>query len=320
MASTGGRATATGGVSADGGHATGGAATPTGGAGGTGGTNTGGAAATGGASAGTGGTLSGTGGGSVTGGSGARTGTGGSGGTAGAMATGGRTGGSTGSSSCAGKTYKLCEDFESGAVDGLPTGWTALKSYGPAGGVGLANDQAHGGTQSLKTNTSSTGAGRIQHSLSALGATATNHWGRLFFKAKTPAPTGQNGAYYHVTFAALQGTTENRVVDTVEDPSGKVQFIFNVPDDSCCTGSSYDWKHDGAWHCAEWQVNVGAQSYRFFIDGKEVTSIGFTGNANAKMSSYTALALGAIFYVTPTGPWVSWIDDLAIDDKQIGCL
>jgi len=204
-------------------------------------------------------------------------------------------------------------------VGGIPTGWTALKSYGPAEGVALANDQAHSGSKSVKTSTMTTGAQRIQLSLASLGALATNHWGRLFYKVQTPAPRGTGNAYYHVTFAALQGTTENRVVDTVEDPNGKVQYIFNVPDDSCCTGSSYDWTHDDKWHCAEWHVDVSAKSYKFFIDGKEVTQIGFTGNSNAKMSNYTALGIGAIFYVNPTGPWTSWIDDVALNDTQIGC-
>ena len=47
--------------------------------------------------------------------------------------------------------------------------------------------------------------------------------------------------------------------------------------------------------------------------------MGFKGNSNAKMSSYMALGIGAVFYVAPTGPWTSWIDDVAIDDSQIGC-
>jgi hypothetical protein len=186
-------------------------------------------------------------------------------------------------------------------------------------GVGLATDEFHSGGMSVKSESMATGAQRIQYSLASLGATASNHWGRLYYKVKTPAPKGANNAYYHVTFAALQGTTENRVVDTVEDPNGKIQYIFNLPDDSCCTGSPYNWTHDNVWHCAEWHVDVSAKAYNFFIDGKEVKEIGFTGNSNAKMSNYTALAIGAIFYVNPTGTWTSWIDDVAIDDKQIGC-
>jgi len=299
----GGGGVATGGMSGTAGAATGG--TSTGGLSGTGGGATGGGI---GGSAG----MGGGGAGGLPGSTGGLSGSAGSGGSG--------TGGDSNGAACAGKTYKICEDFENGAVDGLPAGWTSLKGFTTASGVGLASDQAHGGAQSLKTSAMTTGPGRIQKSLASLGATATNHWGRLYFKVKTPAKPASSSNYYHITFAALQGTTENRVVDLVEAPDGTIQYIYNVPDDSCCTGSRYEWTLDGNWHCAEWHVEVATQSYRFFIDNKEVTSIGFSGNANAKMSSYTALALGAFFYVAPNGTLTTWIDDLAIDDKQIGCM
>ena len=187
-------------------------------------------------------------------------------------------------------------------------------------GVGLASDDAHSGAMSLKSSSMIPGEQRVQHSLAALGATATKHWGRIFYKVISPSPRPASGNVIHVTMAALQGTTENRVVDTVEQSNGTHQWIYNVPDDSCCTGSAYNWSFDGAWHCAEWYVDVSTTSYRFFTDGMEVTSIGFTNKgAAAKMSSYTALGLGAIFYQMPPSPFTIWFDDLAIDDNQIGC-
>ena len=73
----------------------------------------------------------------------------------------------------------------------------------------------------------------------------------------------------------------------------------------------HDWTFDAGWHCAEWYVDVTAKSYRFFSDSTEVTSLAFTGNANAKMSSYTAIVVGSIFYQTPPSPFVQWLDDLA---------
>ena len=90
---------------------------------------------------------------------------------------------------------------------------------------------------------------------------------------------------------ALEGTTENRIVDSVQNPDGAHQWIFNLPDDSCCTGSAYSWTFDASWHCAEWYVDVSAKSYRFFSDSTEVTSLAFTNNTNAKMSSYTAIVV-----------------------------
>ena len=132
-------------------------------------------------------------------------------------------------------------------------------------------------------------------------------------------PRTSAGVYFHTTMVALEATVENRVVDSVQSPDGTHQWIYNVPDDSCCTGSTYDWTFDANWHCAEWYVDVSTKSYRFFTDSTEVTSLAFTNNANAKMSSYTAIVVGSIFYQTPPSPFVLWLDDLAIDDTQIGC-
>jgi hypothetical protein len=205
----------------------------------------------------------------------------------------------------------------------------AVTPYGNpniVGTIGLASDAFHGASgHSFKSSTALTGGTRIEKSLAALGAVAGTHWGRLFYKVQKPAPIGANGAYYHVTFLALGpaangGSDESRVVDTVEDPSGKIQYLYNLPDDSCCNGSSYDWSFDGAWHCAEWYIDAGAKAYRFFIDSKEVTQLAFTGKVGARIpAAYGHVSLGQTFYVKPTGAITSWVDDLAINDSQIGC-
>jgi len=310
----------------------GGAATGAGGSGNGGSASTGGSTGAGGTSVGTGGAGAG-GSSSGSGNGGSAGGSSGSGGSSRGGAGGGARGGAGGTSAggggaggaaalgCAGKTYKLCEDFETGTVGGLPTGWTALKGYGAdaAQGVGLATDQHLSGRMALKSNSMTPGEERIQKSIASLGATATKHWGRIFYRVQSPAPRPSSGAVIHVTLTALEGTTENRVVDSVEASNGTHQWIYNVPDDSCCTGSAYSWSFDTDWHCAEWYVDVANQSFRFFTDNTEVTSIGFTGNANAKMSSYTAIAVGAEFYQAPPTPFVIWFDDLAIDDSQIHC-
>jgi hypothetical protein len=260
------------------------------------------------------------GGGAAAGGAAGLAGSGGSGGanagTSGGAGVAGSAGGGAGMGPCA---YKLCESFESGAVGAIPTGWTSLRGFGSTrGGVGLASDQAHSGSMALKSDSKSSGQDRVQLSLATLGATATKHWGRVFYKVQAPAPK-PNGGVIHITFAALEGSTENRVVDTVEASNGTHQWLFNIPDDSCCTSSAYDWTFDAAWHCAEWNVDVAAKSFRFYSDSKEVTQLAFTGKANSKMSDYTSLALGTIFFQTPPSSLVVWFDDLAIDDNQVGC-
>ena len=327
-----GGATGTGGSATGGSGATGGGSGATGGATGTGGNLTGGATGTGGSATGgaTGTGGNGT-GGSGAGGTAGLTGSGGTGGAPvggrGGGAAGGAAGGGTvGTGGAAGGTtaacaYKLCENFESGSVGALPTGWTAYNGYGNDAmtGVALASDQAHSGKMSLKSSSMVPGEERIQKSLAALGTTANKHWGRIFYRVGAPAPKTSAGVYFHTTMVALEGTIENRVVDSVQSPDGTHQWIYNVPDDSCCTGSAYSWTFDANWHCAEWYVDVTMKSYRFFTDSTEVTSLAFTNNTNAKMSSYTAIVVGSIFYQTPPSPFILWLDDLAINDTQIGC-
>ncbi|MES1210392.1 MAG: hypothetical protein ABUS79_31015, partial [Pseudomonadota bacterium] len=121
---------------------TGGMTTGTGGmAPGTGGTATGGTSAGGspGTGGGTGGEIASTGG--VAGTAGAGGGGGGPAGAGGGAAGSPGTGGSGGASAsgCAGKAYKLCEDFESSTAGSIPTGWTTFKGYN--GKIG-ATDEA----------------------------------------------------------------------------------------------------------------------------------------------------------------------------------
>jgi hypothetical protein len=158
--------------------------------------------------------------------------------------------------------------------------------------------------------------------LSSLGATAGTHWGRIFYKVKTPFPL-PSGGVIHNTLVGLRGSDESRVVDTVVNSNGDHQFLYNLPDDSCCSGSAYDYRsYDGGWHCAEWYIDATTQSFRFFFEGAEVTSIGFQNrpNGEARIEQFSSIAVGWINYQTPDPPYYeAWFDDLAIDDNRIGC-
>jgi hypothetical protein len=291
---------------------------------GTGGSQSGGSSGSGGSSQMGG--RPGSGGGSVV--SGGRSGSGGlPGGAGGGSALGGADG-SFAAMGCAGKTYKFCDDFEMGTVGALGPGWTKFAGYGAAGAtdVALASDAAHSGTMSLKSDSINRGQQRAQHSLMALGGTAYNHWGRIFYKVQQPSPPPQKTAtntVIHITWTSLVGPKgENRVVDIVEAMDGTHQWLFNIPSDGCCTSSAYSWKFDANWHCAEWWVDVATNSYRFFSDSAEVTKLAFSGRTDSTMSDYTAIVLGATWYQqngTILSPFVIWFDDLAIDDNRIGC-
>jgi hypothetical protein len=229
---------------------------------------------------------------------------------------------------CSSKAYKLCEDFEGAKAGALPTGWSAVPGWNNAGSTLVADDEHHSGGKSLKGALAANGQARAGASLSTLGATANKHWGRIFYKVKSPATLPPavdppNFSVIHNTLVGLKGATESRVVDTVVNTAGKHQFLYNLPDDSCCTGSDYLYSsYDGKWHCAEWYVDASMQQFRFFYDSTEV-KIGFTygaGETKAQMGKYTQVVVGWINYQTPKMPYYqAWFDDLAIDDNRIGC-
>jgi hypothetical protein len=220
---------------------------------------------------------------------------------------------------CAGRDYLFCEDFESGAGTALPSGWVVGGGW-MDGDPSVSSSVAHTGTRSLRSATAMSGQHRAEHPLDALGAARGHHWGRVFYRVATPAFVPASGVV-HNTMVGLLGSTECRVVDTVESTSGAHQFLFNIPDDSCCVGSGYDFRsYDGDWHCAEWHVDAEAQSFQFFFDGTEVTDLTFTrSDSNAHIESFAAIALGWRNYQTATTPYESYFDDLALDDARIGC-
>jgi hypothetical protein len=291
---------------------------PSGGAAAGGGNALGGSKATGGSAGG--------GGGNALGGSNANGGKGGAAGGTGNTAGGGATG-LGGNSSCGKGQFLLCEDFESTAVGAIPTGWT--KSGNPA----VADDQAARGQRSLKLPGGDKGAGRILRSATAFGGA---HYGRVFYRVSVPAPVPQSGVI-HSTLVAFGGTsptgggdTEWRTLDTVEDSNGMHQFIYNVQPSGAefGKGSPYNWKYDGMWHCGEWYIDAATQTYRFYIDGSEVTQItisngagnfGTGDNRSEIPNSFTELRVGWVNYQSAGAGFTAWIDEVAIASSRIGC-
>lgn len=218
-------------------------------------------------------------------------------------------------------SYAFCEDFESGAPGEIPTDWVEHGGWDQSGSRAvLSAEEKHGGAQSLKSAVGTNGQFRVEHALDA--ALAANHWGRIFYKVKTPV--SMDGQYIHNTFVAFgrpesDNGSESRLVDTVMSPEGTHQFLFNVPDDSCCAGSSYDFAYDDQWHCAEWHVDGATESFQFFYDGTEVQDIAFMNVDGAHIADFSSIIVGWINYQSPSTPNEGWFDDLALDDERIGC-
>jgi hypothetical protein len=285
----------------------------------------------------TGGALGTTGGAKATGG--ALGMTGGVSSTGGAVNTGGRVGGTGGTPSgggsgiggdslCSGAAFVLCESFEATTVGATPTGWT--KSGSPA----VTEEAAARGKRSLKIPAAQNGGGRILHTAMSLG---NGHFGRIFYRVATPPPLPPSNNVIHSTIVALSGTSPNgggstewRVVDTVENSAGMHQYLYNVQPSGSefGKGSSYDYKFDGNWHCAEWNIDAATQTYRFYIDGSELTQISISNGAGNFGSganrtdipnSFSELRIGWTNYQSAGTGFTAWIDEIAVATTRIGC-
>jgi hypothetical protein len=307
-----------------------------------------------GASAGTGGSgTGGIGGGASVGGSGAGgspqidagiitdsssdargTGGAGAGGRSGLDAGGPDTGGGTavagGPSLCPSGRYIVCEGFESTAVgtNVAPAGWTrsgAVDVIADAGNV-------YRGMHAMRNNAAASGARRVTLSGAAVTALGGSHWGRVFYKVQTPAPTPASGVVHSTLVAGaatspVSGTIEVRVVDTVEDTTGHHQFLYNVQPNGRAEfgkGSPYSWTYDGNWHCAEWHVDYATQSYHYYFDGTEITSIAIANGAGNFTNSeiptvFSSLSVGWNNYQASSPGFVAWFDEIAMDVNRIGC-
>jgi hypothetical protein len=246
-------------------------------------------------------------------------------GAAGTTGAAGSAGALGGASRCVPGKYLVCESFEGTAKGAIPTGWTR---QGDAALAAADDAQAARGAHALKLGAVANGPRRIVFPATTFGAA---HWGRIFYKVQTPAPKGT--VYVHSTMVALvgknpqgMGDEEVRVVDTVEDPSGRHQFIYNVQPNGAefGKGSDYLYRYDDAWHCAEWHIDAADQSYHFYFDDKEVTQVAKMNGAGVLVgtgipAAFSSIEVGWYNYQAVTPGFVAWIDEVAVDTKRIGC-
>ena len=86
----------------------------------------------------------------------------------------------------------LADDFESTAVGEIPAGFTKT------GAIGVAEGAAHSGTHALKIEPAVRGGRYINFAPEKVAALGGEHWGRLYYKVKSPAPL-PTGTLIHAT-------------------------------------------------------------------------------------------------------------------------
>jgi len=224
--------------------------------------------------------------------------------------------------------FLLYEDFEGTAVGQAPRG------YQKDGKVGVAQDAAHSGRHALRIEAAPNGPRRITISNKVLMAQlGGQHWGRLYFKVQQPSPKPDNGVIHSTLVGGSAKSPlpskdgiEVRVLDTVLNSKGDYQYLYNVQPrgrGEFGKGGGYKSRFSDQWTLAEWSVDYATQTYRLFIDGKEVTDVAFSKGAGNYEGAeipevFESLSFGWNNYQNAGTGFVAWIDDIALAKDRIG--
>ena len=225
-------------------------------------------------------------------------------------------------------TFFLFEDFESTEPGKIP------KAFTPVGSVGVVDDVAHTGRHSLRLNAAVNGPRQIVWKGPQLTAMGGEHWGRLFYRVQLPSPLPAGGGIHTsiVAGAAVsplaKDKIEVRMMGTSTRGDGSFTYLYNVQPlqgrAEFGAGSGQVNHYTDGWTLAEWYVDYATQTYRFFINGKELTDLAIHKGAGAYAGAeipqvFDSLAFGWQNYQAAAGTgFVTWIDDLALTKERIG--
>jgi hypothetical protein len=228
----------------------------------------------------------------------------------------------------------LIVDFEKTRSGEIPRGFTK------EGHVEVTDETAHTGKKCLLIHPAENGARRIVKTGDEIAKLGDQHWGRLYLKVKLPAPApvpvvpaGQNFAVIHSTIVEGRATSPLhkdsiwvRLFDTCTGPGGTLQYLYNVQPSKrgeFGKGSGYDYKFSDEWTLVEWHVDHAKQTYRLYIDGKEIEGA-TVENGKGKFENseipavFESMAFGWNNYQSAGVGFTAWIDDIALGKERIG--
>ena len=222
----------------------------------------------------------------------------------------------------------LSENFESTPAGAIPAGFTKT------GAIAVTEGVAHSGTHALKVEPAVRGGRFITLDPDKVAALGGEHWGRMYYKVKTPTPM-PTGRLIHATFVAGKGISplahdliDVRLATLLFYPTGDYLYFYNVqpPNGRKEFGprSATMQKFTDEWTLLEWHADAANQSYEFFVNGKEVADIAqHKGAGNYEgieiPDAFQTLSFGFTNYQPATGEgFTVWIDDIAVGKKRLG--
>ena len=213
--------------------------------------------------------------------------------------------GVAGASGGTGCTYKLCEGFE-GLAPGAQGSDFAIDVDKKNSVVETVANKAHRGTHAAHVKVSAVAGvfGYITESKS-LAATGASFWGRVFLWSEIPVAAGQHAV--HIAVDGKSGTLNEqvRIVNVIN-----AHLATNRRSDDATKGSNVT-PPTGKWACYEWHITPN--ELHVFLEGTEVPV--------AETWTEPTLSLLRIGFERFTAGSAGdlWIDDIAINDTQVGC-
>jgi len=222
----------------------------------------------------------------------------------------------------------VAENFESTAPGAIPAG------FSKTGEVAVEVGIAHSGSHALRIEPAVKGGRYITLDPDKVAALGGTHWGRLYFKVKTPTPM-PTGKLIHATFVDGKATSplandliDVRLATLLFYPTGDFKYFYNVqpPKARAEFGPRSETlqKFNDDWTLLEWHTDYATQTYAFFVNGKEVADIGqHKGAGNYEgleiPAAFQTLSFGFTNYQPATGDgFTVWIDDIAVGKKRLG--
>lgn len=227
------------------------------------------------------------------------------------------------------KTAKLVifEDFEATAPGQIPKGFTKK------GSCAVVAEGAHSGAHCLKLDAAAKGMRGLEKTGAEITALGGTHWGRMYFKVQLPAPLPEGkGAHTTLVAGSAQSPAEKDPIEVrmmgLSIGQSDFRWLYNVQPrkgrKEFGNGSKAAQHFSDQWTLAEWFVDHTTQSYRFFINGQELSDLSFHKGegsfAGAEIPAvFESLTFGWNNYQPVKEPgFVVWIDDLAVGKDRIG--
>jgi hypothetical protein len=222
--------------------------------------------------------------------------------------------------------HLFCEDFEAVAEGSPPDPaiWTRTSNDLLVDGV----HAALGSKKALHIPPLLTGAKYIRES-KTIAAMGKAFYGRVFFWIEQQ-PLEKPGSLYHWTLLSADELVDYnagkvlRLGGHIEGAGTNwVRFNFQTHGNPGETGLSDPTLvlSTKRWYCAEFYYSLTDNEARIWLDGVEDPKLHWKGPMGGYTfpTAVTWMTFGWAEYQAAKTPWEIWIDEIAIDTKQIGC-